>query len=111
MGSVTVALATDNHAHPKRKPIMNYDERKEMLLHLPYVETVIPKDSKPLIPIILLTKAYIVCYGSDWNKDEWHHMNGLAYDGMWYLTTQFIVIDNPQVINTTEIIERAKLSA
>ena len=107
LGSVIVALATDAHAHPKRKPIMNYDERKEMLFHLPYVDEVIPKDSMPLIPIILKTKAHIVCYGSDWAKDEWHRMNGLFHDNMWLVyTVEFIVIDNPMVISTTEIIAR-----
>ena len=111
LGSVTVALATDEHANPKRKPIMKYDEREEMLLHLAYVDTVIPKDSLPLIPIIFALNTHIVCYGSDWAKDEWHRMNGLTYDNEWLVyTTQFIVIDNPMVISTTEIIARAALS-
>ena len=108
LGRVIVALATDEHASSKRKPIMQYDERKEMLLHLPYVDEVISKNSRPLIPIILETKTHMVCYGSDWEKDSWHRMNGLTHDQMWLvLTTHFIVIDNPQVISTTEIIARA----
>ena len=108
MGVVTVALATDEHADPKRKPIMKYDERREMLLHLPYVDEVTPKDTVPLIPIILETKAHIVCYGSDWVKDDWYWLNQLTHDQMWLVhTVQFIVIDNPQVISTTEIIARA----
>ena len=109
MGVVTVALATDKHASLKRKPIMRFDERKEMLLHLPYVDEVTPKNKIPLIPIILETKAHIVCYGSDWVKDDWYWLNQLTHDQMWLVhTVQFIVVDNPQVISTTEIIERAR---
>ena len=111
MGSVTIALATDTHADSKREPIMTYYERREALLHLPYVDKVTPKKSRPLIPIILKTKSHIVCYGSDWTKDDWHWLNGLTTDQMWLVhTVQFIVIDNPQVISTTEIIERARLN-
>ena len=108
MGVVTVALATDKHCHPKRKPIMTYYERREALLHLPYVDTVTPKNEMPLIPIILETKAHIVCYGSDWDKWEWRRINGLTSDNLWLVhTTEFIVINNPMVISTTEIIARA----
>ena len=104
LGLVTVALATDKHAHPKRKPIMNYDERKESLLHLAYVAMVTAKDSIPLRPIILMTKADVVCYGSDWDREQWMQLNGLKESTFG---AKFIEINNPQVISTTMLIARA----
>lgn len=106
LGSVTVALATDEHAHPKRKPIIKYDERKEMLLYFSYVDAIIAKDEHSLWPIIIKVKPASICYGSDWMRAEWMRMNGLSDDVMYGGGIKIVEIPNPQVINTTEIIAR-----
>jgi len=105
LGPVTVALATDEHAHAKRAPIMMYHERKEALLHLPYVDMVTPKEIKSLVPTIFLTKADIVCYGSDWDSAEWSRLNGVE-DRAYLQMVAFTCVKNPMVISTTEIISR-----
>ncbi len=110
LGSVTVALATDAHAHPKRRPIMTFYERREILLHLPYVDKIMPKDEHSLWPIIMKVKPAIICYGSDWAKPEWMRMNGLGDDVTYGGGIRIVEILNPMVINTTEIIARAALS-
>ncbi len=109
-GYVTVALATDAHTHPKRRPIMTYYERREMLLHLPYVDEVIAKDERSLWPIIMKVQPGAICYGSDWMKGEWMRMNGLRDDVMYGGGIRIIEVPNPMTISTTEIIARAALS-
>jgi len=106
LGHVTVALSTDDHAtQSKRRTVMTYMERRESLLHLPYVNLVTPKDTKNLGPIILATSANIVCYGSDWDTEGWWLMNGLKPET--FPTVAFTKIRNDQVISTTELIARA----
>jgi len=106
LGHVTVALSTDDHAtQSKRRTVMTYMERRESLLHLPYVNLVTPKDQKELYPIILATGASTVCYGSDWDTEGWVRMNGLKPELLVNVT--FVKIPNPQVISTTELIARA----
>ncbi|KKK80028.1 hypothetical protein LCGC14_2827570 [marine sediment metagenome] len=107
-GYVTVALATDAHAHPKRKPIMTYYERREALLHLSHVDKIVPKYEHSLWPIIMKVQPASICYGSDWAKPEWMRMNGLKDDVSYGGGIRIIEILNPMVISTTEIIERVK---
>ena len=106
LGHVTVALSTDANAERwKRRPIMSFDERAEALLHLPYVDVVVPKDRKELYPIFFNIGGDLIAYGSDWMLTEWMEANHIR---PWMVTEdQLVEIHNERVVSTTEIIARA----
>lgn len=107
-GDVIIGLSTDANTLAKRHPIMTYEERAAALYLLSYVKTIIPKDDLSAKPIIEKVKPHVMTYGSDWGKFGWLVENKI---NLVYLDDQGISlreIYNPEVMSTTEIIERCK---
>lgn len=80
-GKVVVSLNSDAFVEEfkGRRPILNYDERKEVLEACRYVDKVVPNsggaDSKPAITLV---RPDIIAIGSDWEQRDYHAQMGFT---------------------------------
>ena len=109
LGEVTVALNTDAFImqYKGSVPVLDYEERKEVLEACVYVSSVIPNengaDSKPTI---LKVKPNIIAIGSDWaNKDYYKQMN-FTQDWLDEENISLIYIPYSKGISSTRIKKR-----
>jgi glycerol-3-phosphate cytidylyltransferase len=108
---VVVSLNTDDfiERYKGKPPIMNYDERKEVLLSCRYVDEVIPNtDGEDSKPAILTIQPKFVIIGSDWaKKDYYKQMN---FTQKWLDDNNIILVYLPYTenISTTLIKEKLK---
>jgi glycerol-3-phosphate cytidylyltransferase len=83
-GTVTVSLNTDEFIYEYKKsyPILNYEQRYDVLIACRYVDYVIPnKDGQDSKPAIDDCEPDIIAIGSDWaRKDYYKQMN---FDQDW----------------------------
>ena len=107
---VVVSLNTDDFVerYKGNPPIMNYDERKEVLLSCRYVDEVIPningEDSKPAI---LTIQPKFVIIGSDWaKKDYYKQMN---FTQKWLDDNDIILVYLPYTENISTTLIKNKL--
>lgn len=83
-GVVTVSLNTDEFIYEYKKsyPILNYEQRYEVLASCKYVDFVIPNsggvDSKPAIEEC---KPDIIAIGSDWARKDYYKQ--MSFDQDW----------------------------
>lgn len=69
LGSVTVGLLTDGAISTyKRIPFMSYDQRKEVLLGLKYVDYIVEQNKLDYTDNILKLKPDVVVHGDDWKS-------------------------------------------
>jgi glycerol-3-phosphate cytidylyltransferase len=84
LGTTTISLNTDEfiYEYKKTKPILNYEQRYEVLLSCKYVDFVIPnfggRDSKPAIEEC---KPDIIAIGSDWARKNYYEQ--MQFDQNW----------------------------
>lgn len=84
LGEVVVALNRDEFVtkFKNKTPIMNFEERKKVLLSCKYVSRVIEnfgnEDSKPVIETI---KPDIIAIGDDWKDKDYYKQMG--FDSKW----------------------------
>lgn len=108
---VVVSLNTDDfiERYKGKPPIMNYEERKEILLSCRYVDEVIPNtDGEDSKPTILTVQPQFLVIGSDWaKKDYYKQMN---FTQKWLDENNIILIYIPYTenISTTLIKEKLK---
>lgn len=108
---ITVALNTDYfvQSYKGKKPIFNYEERKEQLLLCPYIDEVVEntfnEDSKPTI---LAVKPNIIAVGSDWADRD--YCKQMQFDNMWLAENDFILmfIPNKKIVSSTIIKNKIK---
>jgi glycerol-3-phosphate cytidylyltransferase len=105
---LVVALNTDEFSEEyKRKPILNYNERKETLKMLPFVDSVVPnvggRDSKPTI---LHVKPDIIVHGDDWTGDSYMKQLGVTKKFLKDNGIEIIYVPYTKGISTSEIIKR-----
>jgi glycerol-3-phosphate cytidylyltransferase len=109
LGEVTVALNTDAFImqYKGSVPVLNYDERKEVLEACVYVSSVIPnEDGADSKPTILKVKPNIIAIGSDWaNKDYYKQMN-FTQDWLDEQNISLIYIPYSKGISSTRIKKR-----
>ncbi len=83
-GLVTVSLNTDEFIfeYKKKKPILSYQERYEVLASCKYVDFVVPNsggaDSKPAIEEV---RPDIIAIGSDWARRDYYKQ--MQFDQDW----------------------------
>ncbi len=84
-GEVVVALNTDEfiYEYKKKKPVLTYDQRKDVLESCRYVSQVVPNvggsDSKKTIEMIELVD--VIAIGSDWAKKDYYAQ--MEFDQDW----------------------------
>lgn len=80
-GEVVVALNTDDFVlqYKGHKPVMSYNDRRDVLLAIRWVDRVVPNlsgaDSKPTI---LSVKPDIIAIGEDWKNRDYHKQMGFT---------------------------------
>ena len=69
MGKVTVGLLTDKAiAEYKKLPLLNYNQRRQVVVSLKYVKEVIPQDTMDYTPNLKKLRPDFVVHGDDWKK-------------------------------------------
>ena len=108
---IVVSLNTDDfiYRYKGKYPIMNYEERRDVLLGCRYVDEVIPNtDGEDSKPAILTINPKFVIIGSDWaKKDYYGQMN---FTQQWLDDNGIILVYLPYTenISTTLIKEKLK---
>lgn len=90
------------------KPIMDYYERRAVLLACEYVDEVIENDSesiRPLVQLILPTKIVV---GSDWRDKDYFKQTCLSADYLDAKDISLVYVPYTKGISTTEIKKRCK---
>lgn len=105
---LVVALNTDSFCEEyKRKPIIPYSQRKEMLKALSCVDTVIEntggKDSKPSI---LHAKPSIIVHGDDWKGASFMKQLGVDASFLKKNKIKLVYLPYTESASSTEIIKR-----
>tara|TARA_B100001250_G_C19548452_1_gene677912 strand:+ start:302 stop:766 length:465 start_codon:yes stop_codon:yes gene_type:complete len=68
-GTVVVGLMTDKGLESyKRKPVLKYNERKEIILAIKYVNFVIPLNGLVFLKLAELLKIDYFIHGTDWKR-------------------------------------------
>ena len=113
-GRVVVALNTDEFIeHYKGKPpVLDYQEREEILLSCKWVDRVIPnignEDSKPSIELV---KPDYIVIGSDWARKDYYKQMDFTQDWLDERNIGLIYLPYTQGISTTEIKKRIFLES
>ena len=69
LGNVTVGLLTDKAiAEFKKLPLLNYNQRKQVIENIKFVTEVIPQDTLDYRPNLIDIKPDYVVHGDDWKK-------------------------------------------
>ena len=108
-GMVTISLNTDEfiYEYKKKKPILNYEQRYEVLLSCKYVDFVIPnfggRDSKPAIEE---SKPDIIAIGSDWARKNYYEQMQFDQDWLDERNISLIYIPYTKGISSTLIKEK-----
>ena len=103
---VVVALNTDEfiEEYNGRAPIINYSDRKDVLLSCKYVDKVVEniggKDSKPSI---IMVRPDIIAIGDDWAKKDYYKQMQFTQEWLDEKNILLIYIPYKQGISTTEI--------
>jgi len=105
-GTVTVALNTDEfiYQYKNKQPILNYQERCDVLEACRYVTAVIPNsggaDSKPTID---KCKPDVIAIGSDWARKDYYAQMQFHQDWLDERNISLIYIPYTKGISTTQI--------
>jgi len=106
---LVVALSTDKYIEQSKhkKPIFSYNERKEILKLLPYVDEVTPNWEDSLVPQIELFHPDIVTIGSDWGD---RYLDQIHVTRSWLAKKGVIMAYLPYTseISTTMIVEKCR---
>jgi glycerol-3-phosphate cytidylyltransferase len=109
LGSVVISLNTDEFIEQfkGKKPIMSFDERREILLEFCSVDEVITNtggaDSKPAI---LRVEPDFIVVGSDWAKKDYYKQ--MSFDQEWLddYDIQLCYVPYTEGISTTDLKRR-----
>jgi glycerol-3-phosphate cytidylyltransferase len=110
LGDVWVSLNTDEFASSyKRKPIMNYEERKRALESCKYVSGVVENtggaDSTIAIGEVL---PDIIVHGDDWKGEAYLKQMNLTQDFLDAYGIKLIYLPYTKYISTSDIISRCR---
>jgi glycerol-3-phosphate cytidylyltransferase len=105
-GEVVVGLNTDEFIFEYRgsSPIMNFEERREILLACRWVDEVVPNyggaDSKIAIDIV---KPDYIIIGSDWARKDYYKQMGFTQDWLDGLGIGLIYVPYTAGISSTDL--------
>jgi len=106
LGFVTVSLNTDEfiEAYKGKRPVITYEERRDVILSCRWVSEVIPnyggEDSKPSIEMV---SPDIVAIGSDWARRDYYAQMGFTQDWLDDQGISLIYIPYTAGISSTAI--------
>ncbi len=105
-GTVTVSLNTDEFIYEYKKsyPILNYEQRYDVLIACRYVDYVIPnKDGKDSKPAIEDCSPDIIAIGSDWARKDYYKQMNFDQDWLDERNISLLYIPYTQGISSTLI--------
>ena len=105
-GTVTVSLNTDEFIYEYKKsyPILNYEQRYDVLIACKYVDYVIPnKDGKDSKPAIEDCSPDIIAIGSDWARKDYYKQMNFDQDWLDERNISLLYIPYTQGISSTLI--------
>ena len=83
VGSVTVGLLTDAAISSRRRlPVLNYDQRLQLVRGLKGVSRVIPQDDWSYVPNILRHKPKVFVHGDDWLVGPEHQLRAQVVNAL-----------------------------
>ncbi|MEY4572485.1 MAG: hypothetical protein RLZ10_1725 [Bacteroidota bacterium] len=109
---VIVSLNTDEfiYRYKGEYPVVNYEDRKEVLLSCKYVDKVIPnsegEDSKPAI---LDVNPKFIVIGSDWAKKDYYKQMNFTQE--WLDENGYMLIYIPYTENVSTTLIKKKLKS
>jgi glycerol-3-phosphate cytidylyltransferase-like family protein len=113
LGSVTVSLNEDEfiEKYKGKRPVISYQERKDVLLGCRWVERVIPNvggiDSRIAI---IFSNPDLVVIGSDWARKDYYAQMGFDQDWLDERGIGLVYIPYTQGISSTAIKERLRFN-
>jgi len=110
LGDLTVSLNQNDFIEKfkGRPPLFTYEERRKLLLLMPFIAEVIPnfggQDSKPVIESV---KPDILAIASDWAKKDYYAQ--MSFTQQWLDERGILLVYLPytEIISTSEIRRRA----
>lgn len=108
-GKVIISLNTDEfiYEYKKQYPVMNFTERRDVLLGCKYVDEVVTNiggcDSKQSI---MQVNPTIVAIGSDWARKDYYKQMSFTQDWLDALNIMLLYIPYTDYISTTDIKKR-----
>jgi glycerol-3-phosphate cytidylyltransferase len=109
---VIISLNTDEfiYRYKGEYPVVNYEDRKEVLLSCKYVDKVIPnsegEDSKPAI---LDVNPKFIVIGSDWAKKDYYKQMNFTQE--WLDENGYMLIYIPYTENVSTTLIKKKLKS
>ena len=113
LGSVTVSLNEDEfiEKYKGKRPVISYQERKDVLLGCRWVDRVIPNvggvDSRIAI---IFSNPDLVVIGSDWARRNYYAQMGFDQDWLDERGIGLVYIPYTQGISSTAIKERLRFN-
>lgn len=112
LGRVTIALNGDDFIEKfkGKPPLFTFEERRQLLLLLPFVHEVIPnfgdQDSKPVIEKV---QPDIIAIASDWAKKDYYKQMSFTQEWLDERGILLVYLPYTKIISTSEIRRRARL--
>lgn len=108
-GRVIVALNSDDFvaSYKKSPPVCSFDERKEVLEAVKYVDQVIPNigDSDSKIAISSVSPQ-IIAIGSDWEHRDYYAQMGFTHEWLAEAKIDLVYLPYTENISSSEIKRR-----
>lgn len=109
LGHVTVGLLTDQAiASYKRIPFMTYDQRRELLDGLRFVDRVVPQTTLDYVPNLRKYKPDFVVHGDDWREGVQKETRKKVIECLSEWGGQLVEIPYTEGISSTKLNESLK---
>lgn len=110
LGELTIGLNTDKFIEKfkKKRPIMSYKEREEMIRETGLVETIVPNSQKDGTAkgVILKSGAKLIIVGSDWARRDYVGQIGVDWNWLDKHGIGICFVNYTWSISTTELKRR-----
>ena len=111
LGDVTVALNTDAFVerYKGKKPVMSYDERKEVLEACKYVSKVVPNEAGE-DSTVSITRVHpsIIAIGSDWAQKDYYKQMGFTQKWLDDSGITLVYLPYTDDISSTDLRQRLR---
>ncbi len=106
-GEVTVGLFTDKAvASFKRVPLLNYEQREEIIKNIKGVDRIIPQKTADFRPNLLELKPDFVIHGDDWDKGVGNLVRKQVLETLSVWGGELIEVEYTKGFSSTDLIEQ-----
>ena len=109
-GELIVGLLTDKAiASHKRLPYLSYEQRRQVVENLKGVSRVVPQEEWSYVPNLRKYKPDFIIHGDDWKTNYLSKIREEVYEAMKEWGGQIIEIPYTQGINSSSLVDNAKV--